>query len=152
MTDAERAINDEIRELERKAQALKRQASDRREREERAREDAFILKEGIHTNSSDDYWTLTVGKHCPIYKEGTPAYAFYYGYGRTMCPDHGKACPGCGNQKWAFTAEIGGIEVMRLPASALAGNPGWNGSELLLAGIAMFIRDRMTLKEAEPTA
>lgn len=147
MTDQE--MQNEIRRLERERQELVRKASDARAREARSREDAFIRREGIHTNCSDDYWTLTVGKHEPIYKDSVPLYDFYFGYERPYCPVHGadeKACDTCPESEWGFEAKVNGKSVLRLGASALAGTPSYDdGVELLLAGIAMFMRDHMTI-------
>lgn len=139
-------IQAEIRRLEQEASDLRRAEQEKGRRARQERRDDFIKNEGIHTGCSDDYWTLTVGKYADIYKEGIPAYEFYFGYEEPWCPLHGARCPeDCDESEWGFTASIRGQRVMHLGSSSLLPDYSHDdGAELLLAGIGMFIRDHMT--------
>lgn len=119
-------------ELEREAQDLRRDAMEEKRRVELKAKEEFREKNNIDVYASDDYCGLEAGK-----------YKFYYGYEETVCPKHGKK--DCSNQwdcekaEWAFTAEVDGKEVLRLPQSQIYPEKGEEPLWYLVAGIGHFL-------------
>ena len=64
-------------------------------------------------------------------------YKFYFGYEKTACCNHGKAdCSECIEDYWCFTAEVDGVEVMRIPEPRLGQDEVLMN---LLHGIGQFV-------------
>lgn len=126
-------IKKERAELVKKLQCIRAEQGERGsrlnalERELRVREEAELKKTtGVTVYSASDYAGLSVGK-----------YRFYYGYEATVCWTHGAdaGCEDC-DDEWAFTADVDGVEVLRIGRSRL----GDNGMVMcLLHGIGQFL-------------
>lgn len=118
--------------LEREAKELRYQAAEEKRAAERKEKEAFEKQNNMDVYTSDDYCGLEAGR-----------YQFYYGYEEVWCVDHGPACPegyDCEKSEWAFTAQIDGKEVMRLPKSKLHPEKGEVPFWYLVAGIGHFLK------------
>lgn len=62
----------------------------------------------VEVYGSDDYCGMVTGER-----------AFYYGYERTSCPNHGTEECECDEREWCFTAREDGKEVARYTTSEL---------------------------------
>ena len=92
------------------------------------RREAVVLKQdtGVEVYRSFDCAGMSVGR-----------YKFYFGYEKTACCNHGKAdCSECIEDYWCFTAEVDGVEVMRIPAPRLGQDEVLMN---LLHGIGQFV-------------
>lgn len=119
-------------ELEKQAQQLRYEAREEKRRAELKAKEEFVTTKKMNVYTSDDYCGLTADK-----------YSFYYGYEETVCSvkSHRKNCEdyGCEKREWAFTADVDGKEVLRLPTSQLHPTQGEEPFWYLVAGIGHFL-------------
>jgi hypothetical protein len=124
----------EAQELEKKAQQLRQEAREEERKNEWKTKEEFEKVMNMDIYTSDDYCGLEVDK-----------YKFYYGYEETFCIQHGTKCPDyCDDQEWAFTAEVDGKEVLRLPKSKVHPTKNEEPFWYLVAGIGHFLKIKVS--------
>lgn len=113
--------------LEKRAQDLRRVASERKRKEERAKLDAFT-KANYNAYSASDYAGVVMG-----------GMAFYYGYEEQYCKKHEVDDCECGEREWCFLAQKDKEKLLVLTRSDLWPGARIESPEFYLAiGIARY--------------